>query len=200
MFPSQPLNPTPFQKTVASRLRNRPFLYFGVPFLSIVVLASYGLQGFTKTRYDYHDTKVQTVSRCDEGWSSCKRVTSKVGADDHQLRSCLSRLDHLPSIAMRTTGSSTDNEGRRAQDEQRKEEARFTGRILCEQPACSPIIFLAKRLPLSCSQRLQNLGIGSDEYDIVRVARPAGVPEWGVDATVKSTSSAANSEPRARLV
>lgn len=63
MFPSQPLNPTPFQKTVASRLRNRPFLYFGVPFLSIVVLASYGLQGFTKTRYDYHDTKVQTVSR-----------------------------------------------------------------------------------------------------------------------------------------
>ena len=62
MFQSQPLNPTPFQKTVASKLRNRPFLYFGVPFLSIVVLASYGLQGFTKTRYDYHDTKVQTVS------------------------------------------------------------------------------------------------------------------------------------------
>lgn len=62
MFSSQPLNPTPFQKSVASKLRNRPFLYFGVPFLSIVVLASYGLQGFTKTRYDYHDTKVQTVS------------------------------------------------------------------------------------------------------------------------------------------
>ena len=62
-FASQPLNPTPFQKTVASRLRNRPFLYFGVPFLSIVVLASYGLQEFTKTRYEYHDTKVQTVSQ-----------------------------------------------------------------------------------------------------------------------------------------
>ena len=50
------------------------------------------------------------------------------------------------------------------------------------------------------SQRLQNLGIGSEEYDIVRVARPKGVPEWGVDSTVKSTSSAANVEPTARLV
>ncbi|KAG7562725.1 hypothetical protein FFLO_01885 [Filobasidium floriforme] len=132
MFPSQPLNPTPFQKTVASRLRNRPFLYFGVPFLSIVVLASYGLQGFTKTRYDYHDTKVQTITKEDE-------------------------------LKM--------SKGRKKLD-------------LREE-----------------YYRLQNLGIGSDEYDIVRVARPAGVPEWGVDATVKSTSSsAANSEPRARLV
>lgn len=90
MFPSQPLNPTPFQKTVASRLRNRPFLYFGVPFLSIVVLASYGLQGFTKTRYDYHDTKVQTVSRSRA--SRLERVTRKVDTNDHQLGSCLSRL------------------------------------------------------------------------------------------------------------
>lgn len=196
MFPSQPLNPTPFQKTVASRLRNRPFLYFGVPFLSIVVLASYGLQGFTKTRYDYHDTKVQTVSRA----SRVERATRKVGADDHELGSCLSRLDDPPPIAVRTTDSGPDNKGRRAQDEQRQEEARSSGRILREPSAHLTAIFSAKRLPPSCSQRLQNLGIGSDEYDIVRVARPAGVPEWGVDATVKSTSSAANSEPRARLV
>ena len=42
------------------RLRKHPSL-FGIPFLVIIVGASFGLQGFTQTRYDLHDKKVQNV-------------------------------------------------------------------------------------------------------------------------------------------
>lgn len=65
-FPSQPLNPSPLQKSLSSRLRRRPFIYFGLPFLSIVTLASFSLSSFTQTRYDLHNTKVQSVSKEEE--------------------------------------------------------------------------------------------------------------------------------------
>jgi hypothetical protein len=63
VFGSQPLNPTPFQKAVKSSLQRRPFILFGLPFLGLVVFSSYALEKFTKTRYDYHNTKVQSVSK-----------------------------------------------------------------------------------------------------------------------------------------
>lgn len=44
-------------------IRKRPFVYFGLPFLSIVVVASFALQEFTKTRYDYHGQKTRTLSQ-----------------------------------------------------------------------------------------------------------------------------------------
>jgi hypothetical protein len=56
MFPSKPFNPTPFQ----SRLKRYPAL-FGIPFIIIIVGASFGLQAFTQTRYDLQDQKVQQV-------------------------------------------------------------------------------------------------------------------------------------------
>ena len=43
-------------------MRKRPFLMFGLPFLSIMVASSFALQTFTQTRYDYHASKVQTMS------------------------------------------------------------------------------------------------------------------------------------------
>lgn len=56
MFSSKPLNPTQLQ----SRLKRYPAL-FGIPFLVIIVGASFGLQTFTQTRYDLQDQKVQQV-------------------------------------------------------------------------------------------------------------------------------------------
>jgi cytochrome c oxidase assembly protein subunit 16 len=47
---------TPLYQT----LRKRP-AYFGVPFILVIVGASFGLQTFTQTRYDVHDQKVVQV-------------------------------------------------------------------------------------------------------------------------------------------
>lgn len=35
---------------------------FGLPFLSIMVAASFALENFTRTRYDYQASRVQTMS------------------------------------------------------------------------------------------------------------------------------------------
>ncbi|KAG1827602.1 cytochrome c oxidase assembly protein COX16-domain-containing protein [Suillus subaureus] len=56
-FSSNPVNPSPLQ----SRLKRHPAL-FGVPFLLIIVGASFGLQTFTQTRYDLQDQKVKQIS------------------------------------------------------------------------------------------------------------------------------------------
>lgn len=63
VFGSQPLNPTPFQRAVKTRLQRRPFMYFGLPFIGLVIFSSYALESFTKTRYDYQSTKVQSVTK-----------------------------------------------------------------------------------------------------------------------------------------
>lgn len=66
VFPAQPLNSTPFQKAVKTRLQRRPFVYFGLPFIGLVILSSYALEKFTTTRYDYQDTKVRSVTKEEE--------------------------------------------------------------------------------------------------------------------------------------
>jgi hypothetical protein len=55
-FPSRPLNNSPLHL----RLKKNPAL-FGVPFLLVMVGASFGLQAFTQTRYDLHSQKVTQV-------------------------------------------------------------------------------------------------------------------------------------------
>ncbi|SCU85861.1 LADA_0D10330g1_1 [Lachancea dasiensis] len=48
-----------------SRLRRNPFLYFGLPFCSIMVLGSYWLSSFTAVRYEQKDRKIQEISEDD---------------------------------------------------------------------------------------------------------------------------------------
>ena len=55
-FPSRPLSNSPLHR----RLKKHPAL-FGVPFLLVMVGASFGLQAFTQTRYDLHSQKVTQV-------------------------------------------------------------------------------------------------------------------------------------------
>ncbi|KAF9053169.1 cytochrome c oxidase assembly protein COX16-domain-containing protein [Panaeolus papilionaceus] len=43
-------------------VRKHPSL-FGIPFLVLIVGASFGLSTFTQTRYDLHDKKVKIVSK-----------------------------------------------------------------------------------------------------------------------------------------
>jgi len=58
VFPSRPLNASP----VNNILRRNPLL-FGVPFVLIIVGASYGLIPLTQTRYELQDRKVSQLSK-----------------------------------------------------------------------------------------------------------------------------------------
>jgi cytochrome c oxidase assembly protein subunit 16 len=55
-FSSTPLNKSPLHKT----LQRNPAL-FGIPFVLMMVGASFALANFTQTKYDYQDKKVTTV-------------------------------------------------------------------------------------------------------------------------------------------
>ncbi|KAH9996127.1 cytochrome c oxidase assembly protein COX16-domain-containing protein, partial [Russula compacta] len=57
-FASRPVNKSPLYR----RLKRHPAL-FGVPFLLVMVGASFGLQTFTQTRYDLQSQRVTQVSR-----------------------------------------------------------------------------------------------------------------------------------------
>ncbi|KII88328.1 hypothetical protein PLICRDRAFT_41497 [Plicaturopsis crispa FD-325 SS-3] len=58
VFPSNPLNSSPVHRT----LRKYPGL-FGVPFILMIVGASFAMQSFTQTRYDLQDKKIKQVSK-----------------------------------------------------------------------------------------------------------------------------------------
>jgi cytochrome c oxidase assembly protein subunit 16 len=61
-FQSRSTNPN----KLVSAVRRRPFAFFGLPFLGIVVVSSFGLQTLTQTRYDLDNQKVQAVSKEEE--------------------------------------------------------------------------------------------------------------------------------------
>ncbi|CCD26780.1 Cox16p NDAI_0I02110 [Naumovozyma dairenensis CBS 421] len=46
-------------------LKKNPFLYFGLPFCSMIVLGSYWLQDFTALKYEQADRKVQEINEED---------------------------------------------------------------------------------------------------------------------------------------
>lgn len=58
VFTSRPLNSSKVNRAV----KKNPAL-FGVPFVLLMVAASYGLTTFTQTRYDLHDSKIKQVFR-----------------------------------------------------------------------------------------------------------------------------------------
>ncbi|KAL6301642.1 cytochrome c oxidase assembly protein COX16-domain-containing protein [Sparassis latifolia] len=60
-FASHSLRASPVHRT----LRRHPSL-FGVPFVLIIVGASFAMQSFTQTRYDLHDQKISQVNKEEE--------------------------------------------------------------------------------------------------------------------------------------
>lgn len=48
---------------IYQKFQQKPFLFFGLPFVSAIVGASYFLSNFTQNRYDYHATRVKVVSK-----------------------------------------------------------------------------------------------------------------------------------------
>ncbi|ODO08325.1 cytochrome c oxidase-assembly factor COX16 [Cryptococcus wingfieldii CBS 7118] len=90
-FPTRPLNARP--NPLVQKVRKHPFIFFGLPFVGIIVGASFALQAFTQTRYDYHQTKVQTIEKeSDLGMKADRR---KVDLREEYYR--LNNPDALPS-------------------------------------------------------------------------------------------------------
>jgi cytochrome c oxidase assembly protein subunit 16 len=66
-LPSRPFRGRTSHNTLADRyrrgLRRRPFLLFGLPFLSVIVAGSFLLTPATAVRYERHDLKHQMLSK-----------------------------------------------------------------------------------------------------------------------------------------
>ncbi|SPO37075.1 related to ERV1 - mitochondrial biogenesis and regulation of cell cycle [Pseudozyma flocculosa] len=66
-FSSKPLRRPPSALSrLAPKVRQRPVLFFGLPFIITIVGASFGLSTLTQTRYDYNAQKVQTITKEEE--------------------------------------------------------------------------------------------------------------------------------------
>lgn len=70
VFPKKKYVSAADSNTVAARYRaalaKRPFLLFGLPFLSIIVAGSFVLTPATAIRYEKHDRKVRQMTREEE--------------------------------------------------------------------------------------------------------------------------------------
>jgi cytochrome c oxidase assembly protein subunit 16 len=48
-----------------AKLRRNPFLFFGLPFISIIIFGSFALSSVTTLRYERHDLKVKVMEEED---------------------------------------------------------------------------------------------------------------------------------------
>ncbi|OBZ88937.1 Cytochrome c oxidase assembly protein COX16, mitochondrial [Choanephora cucurbitarum] len=46
-----------------SKAKQRPFLFFGLPFVSVMVVGSFGLAQLTQTKYDHRDRRHTVVAK-----------------------------------------------------------------------------------------------------------------------------------------
>lgn len=99
-FASKKYRPSSYSSTITGRYRasltQHPFLMFGLPFISLMVMGSFVLTPATALRFEKHDRKVKTLSKEEElGLGQDRR---KVDIKDeyyvrHFVRTCAPLLD-----------------------------------------------------------------------------------------------------------
>ncbi|RSH87640.1 Cytochrome oxidase assembly [Apiotrichum porosum] len=108
-FSSRSRNPNPLLNTV----RKHPFVLFGLPFLSIVVVSSFALKSFTQNRYDLDNQKVQAVNKEESLGMAKDRKKIDIREEYYRLTSgalaeeSLSALDSTPSMSTTAPASSS---------------------------------------------------------------------------------------------
>ena len=104
-FDPKPLGSTPFNNT----LRKSPLL-FGVPFVMIMVVASYALVPFVQTKYELQDRKISNVRLTSVlppkflfyvGLSGLKRTGTRLGESEEKVRHPRGILCKSPSTPLR---------------------------------------------------------------------------------------------------
>ncbi|KAF9166755.1 hypothetical protein DFQ27_005729 [Actinomortierella ambigua] len=63
VFASKTYSKSPGSDRFTAAINRRPLLYFGVPFVGIIVIGSYALAELTATKYNVHDNKTKAVSK-----------------------------------------------------------------------------------------------------------------------------------------
>ncbi|WOO78834.1 Cytochrome c oxidase assembly protein COX16, mitochondrial [Vanrija pseudolonga] len=121
-----------------STVRRHPFMFFGLPFLSIVVVSSFALKTFTQTRYDLNDQKVQAVSKEDELGMSKERKKVDIREEYYRLNAPASSLSSNDEALAAVTSA-----------------------------------------PAPPKKKFSLAPTSNDDYEPIRVPRPAGVSEWG---------------------
>ncbi|KAJ7115530.1 hypothetical protein C8R43DRAFT_1138155 [Mycena crocata] len=125
VFSSRPLNPSRLNQIV----KKQP-LFFGVPFVLLMVISSYGLSAITQTKYDLRDQRVKQV----------------------QFSKSSPKFASLPAIL--TIMQVTKEEELKLDHNRKKFDIREEYFRLSAQP--------------------------EEDWDMKRVPRPKGTPEWGV--------------------
>ncbi|KAK4684924.1 cytochrome c oxidase assembly protein subunit 16, partial [Tremellales sp. Uapishka_1] len=95
IFPSRSRAPS----KLSTQLRRHPFLFFGLPFLSLVVASSFAMQEFTQTRYDYHGQKVRSMDKEEELGMSRERKRVDIREEYYRLNDPKSSLSSLDAAA-----------------------------------------------------------------------------------------------------
>ncbi|WWC69862.1 uncharacterized protein I206_103805 [Kwoniella pini CBS 10737] len=136
--------------TFLTQIRKHPFVLFGLPFVGIIVCSSFALSSVTQTRYDYQQTRVQSVN-AEEGLgmrSDRRKVDLKEEYYRLNVPSSLSTLDPADSALDANSSSSSSSSTPSIPKKPRK-------------------------------SRFSMIPVSQDDYEPVRVPRPEGVPEWG---------------------
>lgn len=56
-FQNKPYGQKSAFEPLAAQAKKKPFLYFGLPFLAIMVAGSFGLAQLTQTKFDHRDRR-----------------------------------------------------------------------------------------------------------------------------------------------
>ncbi|KAI9255603.1 cytochrome c oxidase assembly protein COX16-domain-containing protein [Phascolomyces articulosus] len=62
-FQSKPYGKKGTFDPLAAKVKKRPFLLFGLPFIAIIIGGSFGLSQLTQTRYDHRDMRHRKVAK-----------------------------------------------------------------------------------------------------------------------------------------
>jgi cytochrome c oxidase assembly protein subunit 16 len=63
-FQSKPYGQKSAFEPLAAQAKKKPFLYFGLPFLAIMVAGSFGLSQLTQTKFEHRDRRHRKVVQC----------------------------------------------------------------------------------------------------------------------------------------
>lgn len=203
-FSSKSTNPNPLLRMV----RQRPFALFGLPFLGLVVFSSFALSTFTQTRYDLNDSKTKSVSKEEELGMNKDRKKVDI-REEYYVSVLTDNGDwvwtalrpnngdaHLPIFSLVPRPWTRSRECRlcKAAGRTRKNLCRRSWGSLVQKLTSQRLNAIPSSLPSASDaaldaaksehaemkrKKFSMAPTSNDDYEPIRVPRPAGVSEWG---------------------
>ncbi|KAI1436977.1 cytochrome c oxidase assembly protein COX16-domain-containing protein [Xylaria sp. CBS 124048] len=110
VFPSKKFRGSAEANTFAAKYRalmaKRPFLLFGLPFMTVIVAGSFALTPATAIRYERHDRKVRQMTRDEE--LGINKGGRKVNMKDEYYRLAAKDIDDWEQKRVKRLPGETD--------------------------------------------------------------------------------------------